>query len=153
MFVAPGGVFVYLQGSTVAGALGIVLALSAVALGAGGNGDQQDADEPSGTFKVDVVRATFPGKQYLGLHSQLRLVVANVGNEMLPNLTVSISNSSNKPGTANGFDQRMSDPNLSDPVQPIWVLDRPPLNSETAYTNTGRSVPSRPTSRGCWSGT
>jgi hypothetical protein len=83
---------------------------------------------------VDVLRATFPGKQYLGLHSQLRLAIANVGDKTIPNLTVSISNSTT-PG-ASGFDKRINDPNLADPVRPIWVLDRPPRNSEPAFTNT-----------------
>jgi hypothetical protein len=108
------------------GALCISLALSAVTLAACGGGEKQDADEPSGTYEVDIVRATFPGKQYLGLHSQIRIAVANVGSETIPNLTV----------TLDGLDERINDPNLADPERPIWILDRPPKNSQTAFTNT-----------------
>src|SRR5690348_10147104 len=50
-----------------------VTALGAVALVAAGcgSGTRQDASEPLGTFKVDVVKASFPAKQRLARQEQL----------------------------------------------------------------------------------
>ena len=49
------------RGAAIAAAL-----LAAAALSACGGGEQQDANEPEGTFKVEVSRAVFPRLQGLG---------------------------------------------------------------------------------------
>ncbi len=101
------------------------MALAALATGCGG-GDKQDADEPSGAYEVDVISATFPGRQRLAEKSFLRMAVRNTGDEAVPNLAI----------TLDGLDKRLKDPNLADPERPIWILNRPPYNSTVAYTNT-----------------
>ena len=100
-------------------------ALALAAAGCGG-GEKQDADEPEGTWKVDVISASFPGRQTLAETSELRIRVKNLEQKTLPNLAV----------TVDGFDQRSEDPDLSDPSRPRWVIEQPPDNSITASTNT-----------------
>jgi hypothetical protein len=106
----------------------MIVALIVVAATSGGCGSKaaQDENEPAGTYRVDVTSATFPGRQYLGANSKLKIVVENVDDKTIPNLAV----------TVDGFDIRESDPNLADPERPIWVVDSPPYNSTTANTNT-----------------
>jgi hypothetical protein len=110
-------------GRLMTAALLFILAL--VVAGCGG-GEKQDANEPEGTWKVDVISASFPGRQNLAKTSQLRIKVKNLEQRTLPNLAV----------TVDGFDQRSEDPDLSDPDRPRWVVEEPPDNSITAYTNT-----------------
>ena len=55
--------------------------------------------------------------------------------------------------TVDGFNQRAHDPTLADPSRPIWIVNEPPFNSESAYTNTwttgplARATPARSTGR------
>jgi hypothetical protein len=91
-----------------------------------GGGEKQDADEPGGTWKVDVISASFPGRQTLAQTSEFKIVVKNLEQKALPNLAV----------TVDGFDQRSEDPDLSDPDRPRWVIEQPPDNSITASTDT-----------------
>jgi hypothetical protein len=100
-------------------------ALALAVTGCGG-GKKQDADEPEGTWKVDVISASFPGRQTLAQTSELKITVKNLEQRVLPNLAV----------TVDGFDQHSEDPDLSDPDRPRWVVEDPPDNSTTAYTNT-----------------
>ena len=85
-----------------------------------------DDDDPEGTWKVDVISASFPGKQRLAQDAQLRITVKNLDSRDVPNLAV----------TVDGFAIHKDDESLSDQNRPIWVVDRPPANSTTAYTNT-----------------
>jgi hypothetical protein len=107
------------------GVLAGTLAALALALSACG-ADQQDENEPEGEFKVDVVSATFPGRQHLADEANLRLEIQNKDSREIPNLAV----------TVDGFGQRRDDPTLSDPERPVWILNEAPRNSESALTNT-----------------
>jgi hypothetical protein len=107
-------------------AAAVPIAIALAAGGCGGGGEAQDANEPDGTWKVDVLSASFPGKQTLAQTSELRLKIKNLENNELPNLSV----------TVDGFDQRSENPDLSDPGRPRWVVEEPPDNSTTAFTNT-----------------
>jgi hypothetical protein len=98
----------------------------AVAAGGCGGGEAQDENEPEGTWKVDVLSASFPGKQTLAQTSELRIKIKNLESRAIPNLAV----------TVDGFDQRSENPDLSDPSRPTWVVEEPPDNSTTAFTNT-----------------
>jgi hypothetical protein len=131
-----------------AGALTATALVAAVA-GCGGGG-RQDENEPSGTYKVDVVTSTFPARQTLAETSQLRLGVENVGNKTVPNLAVTIYTDKLTEGA---FSVRDRQPDLADPNRPVWVLESgyPKLagHSEsagaiTAYTDTWAFGPLRP---------
>jgi hypothetical protein len=104
----------------------VTLAAIAATLVACGGEERQDENEPEGTWKVDVVSASFPGRQHLAEEAEMRITVKNVDSRAVPNLAV----------TVDGFDIREEEGQLSDPRRPIWVIDEPPDNSTTAFTNT-----------------
>jgi hypothetical protein len=114
------------QTRLVAGAL-VLLAVPAIGLTAcGGGGERQDKNELKGTWQVDVISASFPGRQRLADNVELRIKVKNVDSRPVPNMSV----------TVDGFDMREENPNLSDRNRPVWVIDEGPNNATTAFTNT-----------------
>jgi hypothetical protein len=108
----------------VGGALALLLG-AAIGLSACG-AKKQDANEPTGTWKVRVTDASFPGRQRLADEVQLRIRVKNEDTRAIPDLAV----------TVDGFNQRKDSPDLADPSRPVWVVDEGPVNATTAYTNT-----------------
>jgi hypothetical protein len=105
------------------------VALGAIAFAAGCGSDEsarQDADEPSGTWTVDVVEAEFPTAQKLARQETLRIEVRNRDQRPVPNVAV----------TVEGFSRRSEQPGLADPTRPVWILDDGPRGGTTAYTNT-----------------
>ena len=111
----------------------------AVVAGCGGQ-KQQDEDEPSGRYEVEVVEATFPERQKLAKRSNLVIRVRNAGSKVVPNITV----------TVNGFARRVDDDDLADPSRPVFVIngrqkrigdypeakEQSPVGCETAYVGT-----------------
>lgn len=97
-----------------------------LAAGCGGDNARQDADEPSGTWKVDVVEADFPKSQHIAKPETMRIKVRNADNRALPNVAV----------TVDSFTARSEQANLADPNRPVWVVDDQPRGGTTAYTNT-----------------
>ena len=78
-------------GLTFSRPLAFVLLLAfAPAVAACGSGARQDKNEPSGTWKVDVPSASFPGKQRLAQQSQLRIRVENLDSRAIPDLAVTV---------------------------------------------------------------
>jgi hypothetical protein len=102
------------------------IACGLVVAGCGGGGTRQDADEPSGTFKVQVVDAKFPGKQSLAKRSRMEITVKNVDTRTIPNVAV----------TVKSFDQTKNDPTLADPRRPQFVVNTGPAGGDTAYVGT-----------------
>jgi len=112
-----------------------------VAAGCGG-GERQDAAEPSGTFQVSVVRASFPAKQHLAKPERFVIAVRNTGSRAVPDLAV----------TVDSFASRSQQPGLADPGRAVWIIDDGPRGGDTAYTNTwalGRLAPGQ-TRRFVW---
>jgi hypothetical protein len=116
-----------------AGVLAGTLVALSLAVGACGGGDPQDENEAEGTYKVDVISATFPGRQRLAEETTLRITVQNKDTQTIPNLGV----------TVDGFYQRREDADLADPSRPIWIVNEPPYNSASALTNTWTTGPLR----------
>jgi len=118
-------------------------AVGAVLAAAGcGNGTRQDADEPSGTFQVAVVRASFPAKQHLAKSERFVIAVRNTGSKAVPDLAV----------TVDSFASRSQQAGLADPSRAVWIIDDGPRGGDTAYTNTwalGRLAPGQ-TRRFVW---
>jgi hypothetical protein len=98
----------------------------AIGLTACGSEERQDENEEEGTWKVQVISASFPGKQILADTTELQIKVKNVDDRTLPNLTV----------TVDGFNRREEAKQFSEPRRPIWVIEDEPKNSTTAFTNT-----------------
>src|SRR3954447_20232473 len=104
----------------------LVGALLALGVAGCGGGDRQDKNEPSGTFDVRVVRATFPRAQHIADQTRMRIAVRNTGNQTVPNVAV----------TVHGFTRQDTQPGLADPNRPVWIVDRGPTGGDTAYVGT-----------------
>jgi hypothetical protein len=110
------------------------VAVAALAASGCGGGTRQDADEPSGMFRVDVVRASFPTKQRLATSQRFVITVRNADTKALPNVAV----------TVDSFAARSEQAGLADPSRAVWIVDDGPRGGDTAYTNTwalGRLAP------------
>jgi hypothetical protein len=135
------------------------VALMAIAVASCGGGGRQDADEPEGDFPVQIVSADFPSKQRLAENTNLKLSVANTGDETIPDLAITIFTSSNASTSASGsstagtdggtttsaasqelpqaqgsFSVRSEQEGLAIPFRPVWILEEgfPKLEGETA---------------------
>jgi hypothetical protein len=95
--------------------------LGVLASGCGG-GQRQDADEPAGTFEVQVVIASFPEDQSISQSAPMRIVVRNAGKQTIPDLAISLS----------GLSDRNPAPGLADPQQPLWIVEQQPTAAATA---------------------
>lgn len=120
--------------SRAAVAAALLAAASSLALAACGGGSSSGAAEPSGTYHVKVVSASFPAHQSLGQTTLLRLAVRNTGRRTIPALTTAIS-IAGKEGAASAqpFGVRDPQPGLAQPDRPVWVLSEhyPKLNGSS----------------------
>jgi hypothetical protein len=112
------------------------LCLLVVPLLAACGGSSQVADEPEGTFKVEVVGATFPQRQHIAQGVRLRLKVHNADQETLRNVAVTVATKANGVNSPAAFGQRSTGGGLADSERPIWILDEGPAGGDTAYDNT-----------------
>jgi len=95
-----------------------------------------DSNEREGTYRVDVVDASFPAQQRLGQTSLMRLAIRNTGEHTVPTLTVTIG-INGKEGAASSLPFAIHDPQpgLAQGDRPVWVL------SETYPRFAGSSDP------------
>jgi hypothetical protein len=77
---------------------------------------RQDAHAPSGTFPVQIVRATFPARQPLANVERLVLAVRNAGSATIPNLAI----------TVNGLSAPIDQPGVASRLRPVWIIDDGP---------------------------
>jgi hypothetical protein len=109
--------------------------IGALALAGCGGGQSQDAKEPSGTFTVDVSRASFPLAQRIAGQSEMRITIRNAGQKAVPNLAVTIEGADGA-APAQAFGEADPQAGLADPSRPVWIVDAGPRGGETAYVNT-----------------
>jgi hypothetical protein len=114
----------------------LVLLLAVLAAGCGGGGARQDADEPSGEFKVQIVSASFPKTQHIAQPVQLKLRVRNADDQTLHNVAVTVETKASEGNAAIAFGLRSTDPALADSGRPVWVLDEGPAGGDVANVNT-----------------
>ena len=115
-------------------ATGAVAVASAGLLAGCGSGEPQDRNEPSGTFKVAVVKATFPQDQSISSPATMRVTVRNADTRTIPNIAVTISSGDAAGG--GGFTTRADSPALADPTRALWIVDAEPRGGSTAYVST-----------------
>jgi hypothetical protein len=96
-----------------------------VAAGCGG-GTRQDAAERAATYRVAIVRSSFPARQRISRPAFLVVEVRNASKKTIPNVAV----------TVDALSTRSEQSGLADAERPVWIVDRPPSGSATAYTNT-----------------
>ena len=121
---------------------GIAAGAAALVVAGCGGGRRQDAAEPSGTFEVAVVKASFPTRQHLAKPERFVIAVRNTGPEAVPNVAVTVSS----------FASRSEQAGVADPSRAVWVIDAAPPGGDTAYTDTwalGRLAPGQ-TRRFVW---
>lgn len=107
--------------TAIAGALAAALALSVAACGGGES--SSDANEPAGTYRVEVVSAKFPTEQKLGETTLMKLGIRNTGRKTIPALTVNVSIAGKEGrGSTLPFAIRDPQPDLAQPDRPVWVL-------------------------------
>jgi hypothetical protein len=104
----------------------LATSVAAFAVAGCGGGDRQDANEPSGTFPMNVVHADFPKSQSLAKPESMVIAVKNTGTKEIPNVAV----------TVDAFTTRSQQQGLADPNRPVWIVDAGPIGGTTAYTNT-----------------
>lgn len=118
-------------------ALAVLAAVAAIGA-AGCGGQRQDANEPSGQFRVAITKASFPLKQSISQGTTLRIEVRNADKRTLPDVAVTVET---RPRSGGGAPLAFGaadtgDSRLADTAKPVWVLDREPAGGESAYTNT-----------------
>jgi hypothetical protein len=99
--------------------------LALVVAGCGG-GTRQDAGEPSGTYRVEVLDASFPTRQSLAEPAVMRVQVHNSGTKAIPDVAV----------TVDSFDSTSQQQGLASDERPVWIVDQGPVGGTTAYVNT-----------------
>jgi hypothetical protein len=110
--------------------------LAALAAGCGG-GARQDADEPSGTFRVQVVRASFPARQQIAQSVRLRLRVRNADRRDLRNVAVTVQTRAPAGAAPVAFGQGAGPgSDLASSARPVWILDKGPVGGDTADART-----------------
>ncbi len=104
-------------------ATGFAALAVAALLAACGESSSSDANEPTGTFHVEVTEAKFPTTQKLGQTSLLQLGIRNTGNRTVPGLTVTFT-IAGKRGVDSSLPFGISEPQpeLAQPDRPVWVL-------------------------------
>src|SRR5215470_20393644 len=105
-----------------------LLCLVALPLAACG-GESQDANEPSGTFRVEVVSASFPARQHIAESVRLRVRVRNAGARAVP-VAVTVETKPRGGDAAVAFGQNERGQDLASAARPIWVLDEGPSGGD-----------------------
>jgi hypothetical protein len=103
-----------------------VAALAVLAAAGCGGGTRQDAAEHAETYRVAIVRSSFPSRQRIARPAFLVVEVRNTSKKTIPNVAV----------TVDALSTRSEQSGLADAERPVWIVDRPPAGSATAYTNT-----------------
>jgi len=89
--------------------------------GCGGSDPRQDENEEAADYPVEVTVAEFPPKQRLAETTDLELAFRNIGDEVIPDLVVTIYTGDEK---ADGpFNIRSEQEGLADPNRPVWILE------------------------------
>jgi hypothetical protein len=117
---------------------GATAAAAAVALALAGCGGSNDRHaEASITYSVAIPVRSFPARQLLAEHVQLRLDVRNEGSRTIPNVAATIATGGGSDGAAaEAFGSRLDEQGLASQSRPVWVVDDGPVSGDTAYANT-----------------
>jgi hypothetical protein len=114
-----------------------ILVLTTVLVAGCGSGPRQDADEPSGSYKLEVAAAKFPASQSIAEDSRMIVTVRNDDTKAAPNVAVTVETDPAKAGQGTvAFGQRADDSRLSDNERPVWIVNEGPPGGDSAATNT-----------------
>jgi hypothetical protein len=114
-----------------------MLVVTTVLFAGCGSGPRQDADEPSGSYKLEVAAAKFPASQSIAQDSRMIVTVRNDDTKAAPNVAVTVETDPSKAGQGTvAFGQRVDDSRLSDNERPVWIVNEGPPGGDSAATNT-----------------
>jgi hypothetical protein len=114
-----------------------MLVVTTVLVAGCGSGPRQDADEASGSYKLEVAAAKFPASQSIAQDSRMIVTVRNDDTKAAPNVAVTVETDPSKAGQGTvAFGQRVDDSRLSDNERPVWVVNEGPPGGDSAATNT-----------------
>ena len=114
-----------------------MLVVTTVLVAGCGSGPRQDADEPSGSYKLEVAAAKFPASQSIAQDSRMIVTVRNDDTKAAPNVAVTVETAPSKAGQGTvAFGQRVNDSRLSDNERPVWIVNQGPPGGDSAATNT-----------------
>jgi len=114
-----------------------MLVVTTVLVAGCGSGPRQDADEPSGSYKLEVAAAKFPASQSIAQDSRMIVTVRNDDTKAAPNVAVTVETDPSKAGQGTvAFGQRVDDSRLSDNGRPVWIVNEGPSGGDSAATNT-----------------
>jgi hypothetical protein len=114
-----------------------MLVVTTVLVAGCGSGPRQDADEPSGSYKLEVAAAKFPASQSIAQDSRMIVTVRNDDTKAAPNVAVTVETDPSQAGQGTvAFGQRVDDSRLSDNERPVWIVNEGPPGGDSAATNT-----------------
>jgi hypothetical protein len=89
------------------------------------------------TYSVSIPVRSFPSRQLLAEHVQLRLDVRNDGSRAIPNVAATISTGAGRNGAGvEAFGSELEGKGLASHSRPVWIVDDGPASGDTAYANT-----------------
>lgn len=115
---------------------GATAAAAAVALALAGCGGDEPHAEQSITYPVAIPLRSFPARQSLAEHVELRLDVRNKSTRTIPNVAATIETGGPDGAGVEAFGSRLDEQGLASHSRPVWVVDHGPLSGDTAYANT-----------------
>lgn len=106
-------------------ALAAGLAIIVGLLASGCEGDAQDANAKTGTWKVAVEKWEFPKRQPLGTPVTMKLVVRNVDTREMPHLIV----------TVGGLTMPVDQQRAQSRARPVWIINDDPKGNQTVFSS------------------
>jgi hypothetical protein len=119
-------------------------ALAVAALLAACGGSSSDSNEPAGTYQVQVTKASFPSKQFVGQTSLMKIDISNTGKKTVPALTVTMNIEGKEGEDARiPFAVHTTEAGLANGDRPVWVLSAryPRLNGSSEPAGAETSAP------------
>ena len=116
----------------------IPVLLAALVAVSGCGGESQDANEPDGSYRLEVADASFPAKQSIADATTMRIRVRNPEQRTIPTVAVTVETKGKGTGAGGvtAFGQKEDDPRLADANRAVWVLDQEPVGGTSAYADT-----------------
>jgi hypothetical protein len=119
-------------------------ALALAALLAACGESSSDSNEAAGNYQVQVTKASFPSKQFVGQTSLMKIDITNTGKKTVPTLTVTMNIEGEEGEAARiPFAVHTTQPGLANADRPVWVLSAnyPRLSGSTTRAGAETSAP------------
>jgi hypothetical protein len=119
-------------------------ALALAALLAACGESSSDSNQTAGTYQVQVTKANFPSRQFIGQTSLMKIDLRNTGKKTVPALTVTVNIEGKEgEGARIPFAVHTTAAGLANGDRPVWVLSAkyPRLNGSSEGAGAETSAP------------